>query len=85
MDNHPFGYRLDTGQLGFGNAFHLNYAETAGPIGLQFGEGFQARIITEGRYVDTGFLGRLENSCPLLHLHLSGVDGKSDLFHFAPH
>jgi hypothetical protein len=34
MDNHPFGYRGDTSQLGLGNPFHLNDAESAGPIGL---------------------------------------------------
>jgi hypothetical protein len=34
MDNHPFGYRGDASQLGLGNPFHLNNAETAGPIGL---------------------------------------------------
>jgi hypothetical protein len=85
MDNHPFGYRGDTSQLGLGNAFHLNDAESAGPIGLQLSQGFQARVVTERRYVDASLLGRLEYSCPLLHLDLSGVDGKSDLFHFAPH
>lgn len=34
MDHHSFGYRGDTSQLGLGNPFHLNDAESAGPIGL---------------------------------------------------
>jgi len=34
MDNHSFGYGGDTSQLRLGNPFHLNDAESAGPIGL---------------------------------------------------
>jgi hypothetical protein len=85
MDNHTFGYRGNASELRVSNAFHFNYTETAGPIGLQLGQGSQAWIITQGWYINASFLGRFENSCPLLHLHLSGVNGKSDLFHFAPH
>lgn len=84
MDNHPFGYRGDASQLRLGNAFNLNDTEAAGSIGLQLSQRFQAGVVTQRWYVDSSLLGRLEYSCPLLHLDLSRVDGKSDLFHFAP-
>jgi hypothetical protein len=85
MDNHPFRYRCDTSQLGLSGPFHLNDTEAAGPIGLQLSQGFQARVVTQRRDIDSSLLGRLKYSRPLLHLDLSRVDGKSDLFHFAPH
>ena len=85
MDNHPLGYRGDTSQLGLSDPFHLDDTEAAGPIGLQLSQWFQARVVTQRRDIDPSLLSRLKYSCPLLHLDLSRVDGKSDLFHFAPH
>ncbi len=85
MDNHPLGYRGDTSQLRLSDPFHLNDTKAAGPVGLQLSQGFQARVVTQRRDIDSSLLSRLEYSCSLLHLDLSRVDGKSDLFHFAPH
>ena len=81
---HSINRRGDAGQLGVSDPFHFNNTETASSVGLRLSQWAQARVVTEGRDIDSGPVGCLKYSHALIDLDLLVVNSKSYLSHFSP-
>jgi hypothetical protein len=77
-DRHAGCNRGDAGSHHPAAFFIFHHAEPACPGRLKVG------MMTQGRYPDAVFAGRVENTRPCLSDDVHSIDAKADLFHCAP-